>query len=817
LLGNNYRSAWETPLEFEVFDILTEMGGLNIVQRGGGMQTSSLRLEAENGKQYVLRSVNKDLTSVIPKILRGSFAADIVQDQNCAAHPYGAFIVPPLAEAVGIYHTNPKPVVIPNDPEFGKYQGDFANMLALYEERPSGNWKGSGKFGDSKKIINTTKVLKKIQGDNNNTIDQQFVLKNRLFDLLIGDWDRHDDQWRWATIKKGKDNMFRPIPRDRDQAFFLNEGFLPKLASRKWAMPKFQGFDLKIRDVPGLMFNARWFDRSFLNQLEEKEWIKVSNEIKESLDDEEIDNAIKTWPKAIYDLSGADISKKIMSRRDRLETYALDYYQFLAREVDVVGSDKKELFKVEREANGNTNVDVFKISKKGNVKQKLYSRKFIRGETTEIRLFGLDGDDRFEIRGKAKKGIRLRVIGGEGEDHFFDESKVRGLSKKTIVYDTRDGNEIDFGTEARNRTSRVPGVNNYDRKAFKYNIALPLAFGAFNIDDGIFVGGGALITTHGFRKDPFKNQHLIIGLGAVKTGAFNFQYNGTFNHFYHSLDLLLLGDLEGPNYTRNFFGVGNESVYDQSQPISYYYVRYENFIGSALIQKRFGEAFSLNVGIIYENIEVLQTEGRFITDTTQGAADNSIFDRKQFAGLKLDLHIDTRNSPFFPTKGVHFFLKGKSMQPVDPQSFLYTKFEGAFSFYLSIRAPKTITLSNRTGGGLTDGDIEFYQAQTLGGTGKEANLRGFRRTRFYGQASFYNNTDLRVTLFGFKTYLFPASIGLVGFYDIGRVWAKDENSDDWHQGYGVGLWMTPVESLTIEFDFAYGEFWISSFRFGFLF
>jgi len=253
-------------------------------------------------------------------------------------------------------------------------------MLALYEERPSGNWKGSGKFGDSKKIINTTKVLKKIQGDNENTIDQQFVLKNRLFDLLIGDWDRHDDQWRWATIKKGKDNIFRPIPRDRDQAFFLNEGFLPKLASRKWAMPKFQGFDQKIRDVPGLMFNARWFDRSFLNQLEEKEWIKVSNEIKESLSDEEIDNAIKTWPKVIYDLSGADISKKIISRRNGLGTYALDYYKFLAREVDVVGSDKKELFKVEREANGNTNVDVFKISKKGKCKaetllQKVHKRR----------------------------------------------------------------------------------------------------------------------------------------------------------------------------------------------------------------------------------------------------------------------------------------------------------------------------------------------------------------------------------------------------------------------------------------------------------
>jgi Omp85 superfamily domain/Calcineurin-like phosphoesterase len=817
LMGANYREVWESPLNFKVFDILNEKGGLEIVQRGGGMQTKSLRLEAKDGKQYVLRSINKDLSKVIPSILRGSFAADLVQDQVSAAHPYGAFVIPPMAESLGIYHTNPQQVFIPEDPEFGKYQEDFANTLALYEERPSGNWKGTGKFGDSKKIVNTTTVLKKIQGDNDNFIDQKFVLKNRLFDLLIGDWDRHDDQWRWASFKKGKGKIFKPIARDRDQAFFLNEGILPKLASRKWALPKFQGFDSKIKNVPGFMFNARWFDRSFLNGLEVKDWIKISREIEESLIDEVIDTAMRKWQKPIFELTGPEVSEKIKSRRDGLEGYALDYYRFLAREVDVVGSDKMELFKVERKENGNTDVDVFKISKKGKIEQKIYSREFIQGETREIRLFGLDGDDRFEIKGKAKNGIKLRVIGGEGQDLFRDESRIRGPSKNTIIYDTRKGNEIDFGREARNRTSRIPGVNFYNRKAFKYNVTLPLAVAAYNIDDGIFAGGGVLITTHGFRKEPFKNKHLVFGLGAVKTGAFDFKYDGTFNNFYRSLDFLLGVNLEGPNYTRNFFGVGNESEYDRERPISYYYVRYENFIGSALLQRRFGESFSLNVGILYENIEVSKTEGRFITDSAGTSGNNSIFDRKQFAGLKLGLNIDTRNSRFFPTRGIYFFLNGKSMQPVDDQSFQYNKIEGAFSFYLSFRAPKTITLSNRTGGGWTDGDIEFYQAQTLGGTGKEANIRGYRRTRFYGQTSFYNNTDMRITLFGFKTYLFPANVGLVGFYDIGRVWVQEEDSDIWHTGYGAGLWMTPFESITLEFDVAYGEFWIASFRFGFLF
>jgi hypothetical protein len=28
--------------------------------------------------------------------------------------------------------------------------------------------------------------------------DEDEYIKARLFDMLIGDWDRHYDQWRWA-------------------------------------------------------------------------------------------------------------------------------------------------------------------------------------------------------------------------------------------------------------------------------------------------------------------------------------------------------------------------------------------------------------------------------------------------------------------------------------------------------------------------------------------------------------------------------------------------------------------------------------------
>jgi hypothetical protein len=37
---------------------------------------------------------------------------------------------------------------------------------------------------------------------------------------------------------------------------------------------------------------------------------------------------------------------------------------------------------------------------------------------------------------------------------------------------------------------------------------------------------------------------------------------------------------------------------------------------------------------------------------------------------------------------------------------------------------------------------------------------------------------MRVKLFSVRTYLFPASLGILGFHDLGRVWYKDENGID---------------------------------------
>src|SRR5687768_12016449 len=71
MLGHHYRKEWATPVEVEVINFDTTAGGLTPEKLGGGMQTKSLRLKGANGKEYVLRSINKDPSKALPPEFRG--------------------------------------------------------------------------------------------------------------------------------------------------------------------------------------------------------------------------------------------------------------------------------------------------------------------------------------------------------------------------------------------------------------------------------------------------------------------------------------------------------------------------------------------------------------------------------------------------------------------------------------------------------------------------------------------------------------------------------------------------------------------------
>ena len=56
---------------------------------------------------------------------------------------------------------------------------------------------------------------------------------------------------------------------------------------------------------------------------------------------------------------------------------------------------------------------------------------------------------------------------------------------------------------------------------------------------------------------------------------------------------------------------------------------------------------------------------------------------------------------------------------------------------------------------------------------------------------------LKVKLLEIKSYILPGPFGLTGFYDIGRVWLKDEASKKWHGAFGAGFYFLPFNLFTV--------------------
>ncbi len=812
-MGDNYRNIWNATVELPVFDIGSEKGGLSIIKRGGGQQTRSIRMEDKNGKQYVLRSVNKYAEKVLGENFQNTIAVDAVQDGISASHPFSAITIPLLADAAGVMHTNPKIVWVPDDPRLGIYREDLANGVYLFEERPAGNRDDVESFGRSEKIVSTAKVIDKTQDDHDHQVDQKAVVRARLFDMLINDWDRHDDQWRWASFKQDKKTTYRPIPRDRDQVYFLNEGVAMWLASRNWAMRKFQGFDYSIKDVKGLGYNGRYFDRSFMPEPELDDWITIANDIQNDVSDTVIHKAIQTLPKNIYDLSGIEIENKLKSRRDLLHNYAEEYYRFLSKNVDVVGTKERELFDVKREENGNTQVTVYALSnKKGKIKEQLYTREFKYNETKEIRLYGLKGKDSFKVTGTGKKGIKVRISGGKGNDSIIDESKVLGFGKKTIVYDRKDkDNKIVKSSETRLHLSKNKSVNFYNRKQFKYNKTIPLLLLGYNIDDGIFLGGGAIIKRYNFRDSTI---HKIQGNLAFQTGAFAISYDGLFTSISQTFDLTLEANVSVPRNVDNFYGLGNETQKITNDK-KYYRVRYEYAWFNPMLKQTISNNFYYSFGAFYQYFKVTDTADRFIGEIYPQLLDSSAYLTHHYTGINAMYRLDTRSDKVLPKRGIVWETEALGFYSIREEGKNFIKIRSDLSFYLSFRKDPRVVFVFRFGGATNIGDYEFYHANYLGG---KTNLRGFRSNRFAGDHSFYQNTEIRFKLLNIKSYVFNGQTGILLFNDIGRVWVNGENSSRWHDGYGIGIWLTPFDftALTLTYNRSYEESLIT-FTFKFLF
>lgn len=324
--GEHYREAWATPIKVPVVFLDTLLGGLTILKKGGGNQTISLKLEDSIGNKYTLRSINKTPEPLIPKFAKILGLENIIIDGVSAQHPYAATVVAILADAVQVLHTSPRIYFIPKQQVLQDHNESFGNKLFLFEHETENktNWTSLENVSE---IVETDDLQQlKLERGTSLKIDESALVKARLFDLFIGDWDRHSKQWGWAIQDTENGQIAIPLPADRDNAFFNISGVIPSLISNKNITPEMRPFQKNIDYMPGLVQD---FDVYFLKNTPATIFLEEAQQLQKLLTDQVIENALRQWPSAIYDLDGQDIEDKLKSRRDELQDYAREFQRIL--------------------------------------------------------------------------------------------------------------------------------------------------------------------------------------------------------------------------------------------------------------------------------------------------------------------------------------------------------------------------------------------------------------------------------------------------------------------------------------------------------
>src|SRR5262249_13677375 len=308
-----------------------------------------------------------------------------------------------LAEAVHVPHTNPVIVYMPDDPSLGKYKETFGGKVGMVDEYPTAAGNGYAGFQGATEILSTRDLWERWrQGEG--WIDTRALLPARLLDLFIGDWDRHNGQWRWMKVPGHE--VFVPLPEDRDQAFANFSGAVMGLA--RSAQPKLVSWNDDYDNIPGLLVQGREVDDWLLNGLDRAAFEETAREMQGKLTDAVIESAVRQQPPAWFAVSGERLIHDLEKRRNLLPKAATAFYEKLSRVVDIQGTDQNDVARLPRADDGSAVLELSVADAPAGPANPYFRRRFLPKETKEVRLYLYGGADRFISTGP-KGGVSVRV------------------------------------------------------------------------------------------------------------------------------------------------------------------------------------------------------------------------------------------------------------------------------------------------------------------------------------------------------------------------------------------------------------------------
>jgi Omp85 superfamily domain len=784
LLGSHYRNLWTTPIRVPVLDLRTWAGGLEPVRSHVGSQTTSLRFTGRDGRTYQFRSVFKTPAAGLRPDLQGTVIADILQDGASASHPVGALVVEPLLAAAGVLHAPPSLFVMPDDPALGEFRADFAGILGWIEERPDeADDEGRGGFGVALRVISPDRLYERVDEGPRDQVDVHAFLVARLIDILIGDRDRHRDNWRWALLDDGSPVRFwEPISRDHDEAFVKLDGLALGFARRHY--PQLTSFDDEYDNTLNLNWHSREIDRRFLVGLDRAQWDSTATWLQGRLTDDVIRQAVHRLPPAMYAAGGPALERALIARRDHLGQEVGRYYALLADQVEVHATNDAEIAEIVRVDDRYVDVRI----RGENFGEPWFHRRFDAKETSELRIAMWGGADRVIVRGNGDSPIRIRVIGGQGRDTFVDSSASGGIH----FYDSGDATEVQASRPL--HVNRKPYPEWIGSDTVRYP---PRDWGSWTRwvpsfsagpDFGALIGIGIQRTTYGFRRQPWATDLSIRGGIATGSGWGSLDLDAVVRRENSNVRWEFNLSASGIDRLR-FYGFGNATTADG--PDTFYKAELDRFGATVRLVLPLSPQAEFRIGPMVRRTSSAQIDDASffaaIRDTLYGAG--AWLEAGAAAGLTIDLR-DRANAT---TRGFLLDVSGQVFPAVADVASAFEAFDAEARFYVTPgQGAHSPTLAVRAEAQKILGDYPFHEAAWLGGRN---TLRGWPTERFAGDAALSTGIEYRQPVGRFALVL-PGDLGFFGLLDAGRVWVEGDSPGGWHTGAGGGLWFAFVDRAT---------------------
>jgi hypothetical protein len=425
-LGKNYRKLWNLPIAISCFNL--EKENLTVDRIGGSLRSPDFLLKDKQGNFFTLRPLKREIR--MPDILRDTIVEHVLLDQQSSLHPLGYILADALSKQIGFPSESPKLVYIDvNQKAFAAWKDkEFKSGFYQFLQQPSSilkdpYWQSKGVL----EVITMQEMVHRLESESYYRLDQEAYLKARLFDMLIGDWDRQRDEWYWMVIPEGKYKVFRPFPIDRDAAFYRGDGVVSWWRKRKWINYKLQDYGKKLKRPEPMMIQSLSMDHRYMSNLKLEQWNKIVEELQAELPPDSMEKAFSELPVEISKEDKQWLVQAFQKRLKELPQIAGKMRLSLRTSVDVIGTADQDRFIIQSgpghlvHVTGASNGDI------------IYSDTFDPHFTKEIRVYGLSGDDAIKLNWPNYTATKIRLIPGTGNDKIIATNQH--IKPKVLLYD----------------------------------------------------------------------------------------------------------------------------------------------------------------------------------------------------------------------------------------------------------------------------------------------------------------------------------------------------------------------------------------------